>query len=402
MLKKLKLRFILATVISLVLVIGLIIGVINLLNYNSVVKSADRTTEMIMNNGGHFPMGKHDMVKPEGSPYFTPEAPYESRYFTVNLKGTAVDSVNTWHIAAVDDEEATDMAVRALKYPRDRGFIGNYRFLIKNEGNITKVIFLDCTRSLESFRSFAFFSIVISLAGILAVSLLLFFISERIVRPINESYEKQRRFITDAGHDLKTPITIIDADAELLEMEVGDSEWLSDIRKQTSRLATLTGELVYLSRMEEIGSVNHIDFSISDACEDVLSSFAAPARAKGLEINQQISPALSYCGDESAIRKLLTLLLDNAVKYSPSGEKINVTLRRQGKNLVLHISNKAPDLSDEAVKHMFERFYRSDVARSSNGGFGIGLSVAQAIVASHKGKISATKETDALCIEVIL
>ena len=204
------------------------------------------------------------------------------------------------------------------------------------------------------------------------------------------------------SHDIKTPITIIDADAELLEMEVGENEWLSDIKKQTSRLASLTSDLIYLSRTEERENMPHIDFPFSDLTEEVILSFYAPAKTKNIVINQTISPAIFYCGEEESIRKLVTILMDNAIKYSPEGEEIIVSLRKQGRSIILKISNKAENLSDESIDHMFDRFYRSDPARSSSGGFGIGLSVANAIVTSHRGRISAQKHGDILTIEVVL
>ncbi len=401
MLKKLKFKFILAALIALSVVITLIVGAINLFNYRSIISDADDTLRLIMDNSGRFP-SKPSHVNPDMDIIITPESPFESRYFTVRLKGDKVVGINTESIAAIDDETAIKMSREVIKDGDEKGFYGIYRYLIKvNEDKFT-VLFLDCTKVLDNANTFLWLSITISLLGISEAFVLLWVMSERIVKPISDGYEKQNQFITNAGHDIKTPITIIDADAELLEMEVGKNEWLDDIKKQTARLATLTEELIYLSKLDEHSSEPHTEFPISDVVEEVAASFSAPARKRLLTIKTNIQPALFYEGDGEAIRKLITLLMDNAVKYSPEGKAIDLSLKKTGRGVVFRISNLAPELSDESVKHMFDRFYRSDKARSSAGGFGIGLSVADAIVSSHKGNISAEKQDDILTVEVNL
>ena len=274
--------------------------------------------------------------------------------------------------------------------------------MVSTKSNSTVVAILDCAQPLDSVRDVVFLSIGISAFGILVVLLVLSIISESIVRPISEGYEKQKRFITDAGHDLKTPLTVINADAELLEMEIGENEWLADIKKQTARLTSLTGDLIYLSRMEEKQTTPHTDFPLSEIAEEVVSSFSAPAITKGITLKSQIDPALYYNGHEDSIRKLMTLLIDNAIKYSPEGDTVEFALVKQGRTITLKTTNRAPGLNSKSVQHMFDRFYRSDSSRSSNGGFGIGLSVAKAIVTSHKGRIYAHKQRDLLIIDVIL
>lgn len=401
MLKKLKAKFILATVLSLLIVITVIVGAINAFNYKSVISDADKTLQLIMDNKGRFP-NKPGMIKPDPDIHITPESPFEARYFTVFFENGEVTSVNTASIAAVDYDKAVNMASAVITHKVNKGFWGNYRFLASVDGEKISIIFLDCTRSLDAANTFLILSVFISLLGIIAVFLLVWIISDRIVKPIADGYEKQKRFITDAGHDIKTPITIIDADAELIEMELGESEWLTDIKKQTARMASLTNDLIYLSRMEEPEITPHVDFPLSEVAEEVVNSFGAPAKSKNIKINLSTDPALFYCGDEESIKKLFTILIDNAVKYSPAGENIELSVKKQGRGIRIQISNVAPELTDATIKRMFDRFYRSDSARSSGGGFGIGLSVANAIVASHKGKISAHKDGGRLIIEAIL
>ena len=302
------------------------------------------------------------------------------------------------------EESVISMAKSTLNKDRKIGFAGKrigYKIYAKG-ADTTTVFFMDCTNALNSAQTFFGLSVIISFVSLVILSVILWIISSSMVRPITEAYEKQRRFITDAGHDIKTPITIITSDAELLEMDVGENEWLEDIKKQTVRLASLTSELIYLSRMEETQKVQHSDFALSDAAEEVVNSFSALAITNRVALYSSITPALFYNGHEDSIRKLISLLLDNAIKYSPEGERVDLVVKKQGRTITIKVSNRAPNLNSKSVDHMFDRFYRSDSSRSSNGGFGIGLSVAKAIVTSHKGRIYASKQKDVLTIDVIL
>lgn len=235
-------------------------------------------------------------------------------------------------------------------------------------------------------------SVALSLLGLLAVLVLLLILSHRIVRPVAESYEKQKQFITDAGHELKTPMTIISVDADLLEMECGENQWLTDIRRQAQRLTGLTNDLIYLSRMEEEQpKLQVIQFPLSDLAEEMAQSFAAPAQSQGKELEVSVQPMLSCTGDEKVIRQLISILLDNALKYSPQGGKLALKLEKQGRGVLLTVSNTtAQPMERDKLSHLFDRFYRTDQSRSSQtGGYGLGLSIARSIVLAHKGKIRA-------------
>ena len=394
MIRKLRAKLIIASLLSLLLVLSVIIGVAGVLNYTSLVSDADSVLAILRENDGTFPLGDPPGGKDrfrEGR-RFSPELPYESRYFTVFLSESgSVISVNTGKIAAVDTSTAIDYAAEAVASGAARGFADDYRFTVYASGEETHVVFLDCGRELGSFRSFLATSAAVSAAGLLAVTLLLIFFSGRIVKPFSENYEKQRRFITDAGHELKTPLTIIDADAEVLEMDLGENEWLGDIRTQTKRLAELTNSLILLSRMEEQPRMEKIEFPLSDVVEETVETFQALARTRGKTLSSRVQPMLSMNGDEKAIRQILTILLDNAVKYADEGGRIEAVLEKQKNTLRLSVFNTAESVSRESLAHLFDRFYRADASRNSGtGGYGLGLSIASAVVAAHRGKISAS------------
>jgi signal transduction histidine kinase len=235
--------------------------------------------------------------------------------------------------------------------------------------------------------------------------------SKKIVRPVSESYEKQKQFISIAGHEIKTPITIIDADSELLSMEVGDeNEWLQDIRTQTKRMAMLTNDMLSLSRMDENRQqFTMIDFPISDIVEETITSFQTLARSKGRNIQADITPMLSYKGDESSIRQVVGILLDNAIKYTKPDENgnypdIEVKLEKKNRVILLTVTNHSEPVTQEQLRHFFDRFYRTEQSdKSEQGGYGLGLSIAKSIVEKHKGRITATTpNSDTVQITVTL
>ena len=393
MIRKLRFRLVLASMLSLFFVLAVIMVGLNGMSYRRIVRDSDGILALLKENGGAFPHIGDDFEWPERGPrYRSPELPFEMRFFSVLLddKGNVLDT-DTERIAAVDADAAQAYARAVFESGRTAGYRGIYRYLRygEDDGNI-RIIFLDCGRQMEQFYSVLRRSILTAAGCLAAVFMLLVPLSARIVRPISQSYEKQKRFISDAGHEIRTPITIIDADTEVLEMDFGENEWLSDIRNQAARLSDLTNDLIFLSRMEEQQQVTMIDFPLSDVVAETAASFQAPARMQGKRLDTDVEPDLSMNGNEKQIRQLVSILLDNAMKYSDDGGYIRLTLKRQGKTLRLAVENSAECVTKETLDNMFERFYRGDPSRNSaTKGYGIGLSIAQAIVRAHRGRIAA-------------
>lgn len=410
MIRKLRIKLVIAAMLSLLLVLLVIFAVAGALNYREIIVNADSVLAILQENDGTFPKEEATGKVPSGKERFpkekhrfSPELPYESRYFSVFLTGSGkVISVDTGKIAAVDTEAAIHYALAVAESGRTRGFWEDYRYTVYTADEETRIIFLDCSREMNSFRTYLFIIVGVAAVGLLAVLLLLIFLSGRIVKPFSENYEKQKRFITDAGHELKTPLTVIDADAELLEMDIGENEWLSDIQTQTKRLSQLTNSLIQLARMEEQPQTERIEFPLSDLVEETLDSFRPLAKTHGKTLAGHIQPMLSMCGDEKAIRQLVMILLDNAVKYSDDNGRIELILESRKNGVCLSVFNTAESVQRESLAHFFERFYRADPSRNSGtGGYGLGLSIAMAIVTSHKGKISAsTQDEKSLLITV--
>lgn len=396
MIKTLRRKFIVITMCSILFVLGGIIGMINLANYINVNKSADARLKVLVENQGSFPHQEEEFAGKKPLPRdMSPEAPFETRYFTVVIDSeNTVISVDTGRIAAVSGEMAESYAAELYKKGKTNGFQGPYKYQAADFRGNTMYIFLDCGRELSAFYSYLAASILVSLAGILLVFALVLFFSKRAVKPVAESYEKQKRFITDASHEIKTPLTIIDASTEVLEMENGENEWTASIKSQVRRLTALTEKLVFLSRMDEENTkLQMTDFSLSDAIDETVQSFEAVAAAQGKTLRTTVESGVSYYGDESSIRQVVSLLLDNAMKYSDARGRISLDFRTVGKTREIVVWNTVAEIASGNLDILFERFYRSDVSRNSEtGGNGIGLSVAKAIVTAHKGKIHAKSE----------
>ncbi len=411
MIRKLRIKLVLASMLSLLLVLVIIFSVVGVLNYVKVTQNADEILTLLALNDGHFG-GNVDRKSEAGPPEdlhkqghrFSAEMPYETRYFSVFLKQDgSVTAVNTGKIAAVDTAAAVEYAQTVAASQRAKGFVDHYRYIVYSVGAENHMIFLDCGREISAFRTFLLTTAGVSGAGLAAVMLLLIVLSNRIVKPFSENYEKQKQFITDAGHELKTPLTIIDADAQVPEMDKGENEWLSDIQTQTKRLAELTNHLILLSSAEEQPQIQKIAFPVSDVAQETMEAFQTLAKTRGKTLTGNIQPMLSMCGDEKAVRQLMVILLDNAVKYSNEDGRIELTLEKKKGCIRLSVFNTAEFVSNENLPRLFDRFYRADQSRNSQtGGYGLGLSIASAIVHAHKGKISAsTQDEKSLLITVV-
>ncbi|KIR03124.1 Two component system histidine kinase [Lachnospiraceae bacterium TWA4] len=374
-------------------VLSIIISIASISNYLTIESTADDTLEVLAKNDGQFPSNfRHDK-------HFSPELPFESRYFSVSMTTDGeVTSTNTEKIRAIDSSTAITYAQEIFANKKTRGFISDYRYqtITSEDANSIQMIFLDCGRDLRSFRSFVFTSIGVAMIGLLLVLLLLIFVSAKIVKPFSENYEKQKRFITDAGHELKTPLAIIQADTEILEMDFGENEWILDIKEQTKRLTDLTNNLVFLARMEEEHpQIEMMDFPLSDIVEEMLTPFQSLAKTQNKTLTSTIQPLINMKGNEKTIRQLISIFMDNAIKYCPEGGKISLSLEKQKNHIKLCVYNTTSSISKDSLPHLFDRFYRTDTSRNSKtGGYGLGLSIALAIINTHKGKVVATTDDE--------
>ncbi len=401
MIKNLRKKFTVIAMGSMFVVLAAIMVVFNLLNYVHFVDDADHTIQMIVENNGKFPSPPHKKEEPKNHPpkgeeeRMSPETPYRTRYFSVRMEESgSVLSSDLQYIAAVSEKEAEQYAQEIWNAQNEKGFkhIYRYKFVQKDYG--VMVVFLDCRAELESFWTSLLMSIVVSAGGLLAVFVLVLFFSGIVFRPVSESYRKQKQFITDASHEIKTPLTIMEANVEVIEMEKGEDEWTKSIHKQIQRLTAFTLQMITLTKLDE-GEIRKqkSEFSFTNAVKESLRSYEVFAKTSGKTVETNVKNGITMLGDERSIRQLISILMDNAVKYSLEESTIYVSLMKKGKKILFEVYNETETVPKGNLDMLFERFYRLDVSRNSEtGGSGIGLSIARAITESHHGKIRAKSD----------
>ncbi|MBO4807393.1 MAG: HAMP domain-containing histidine kinase [Lachnospiraceae bacterium] len=391
MIRRMRHRVILAAMAAFFAVIMMIAALVNVVNYVMVTGRADETLEAILNyeNG---PMGP-----PVGPRPFMElpdkELNYMTRFFIVRFdeSGEAY-SVFTDFIASIDEEQAKEYGKKAYDSGKEHGYLGEYRYVKATKDGATVVAFLNTLRERQNIQALLVMTLGISGVSLVIVFVLVVILSRRAIRPIAKNIEQQKQFITDASHELKTPLTSISTSLDVLEMESGDNEWVSNIKKQTGRLSKLVSELVTLSRLDEERPLpNKEKFSLSTAAWEILDVYKTQAKAAGKDLKAEIEDDVMMVGEKAAIQQMLSVLLDNAIRYSDEKGDIRLSVFKKKNKACIEVFNTcdydvAPD-----TERLFDRFYRPDGARSTaTGGTGVGLAIAKAVTETHGGRISAS------------
>ena len=318
MLNKLRRKFIAIAMLSVSIVLIAIVGTINIANYITTNQALDARLSLIADNGGTFPdmtpgdSGKKLEPKTDQPPAMndlqkhgiSQESPFDTRYFTVTIASDGtVGSVDTGKIASISAGAAEEYAAELWKKGKKKGFFADYKYLATDSDGTTMYVFLNCQREISTIRTYVLTSVGTGALGLVIVFVMIYFFSGKVLKPVSESYEKQKRFITDASHEIKTPLTIIDANTEVIEMMEGENEWTQSTRKQIARLTSLTEKLVFLSRMDEEGTkLEKVSFSLSDAVLDTAEGFRSVAKTKGKQFEINVAEHVEYIGDEKNIR----------------------------------------------------------------------------------------------------
>ncbi len=388
--KKLRIRFVFLTTLISIIVISIVAIAINSFTYISLLNDADRIITLILNNDLKFdPLHPpHDKVNKEIA--------FTTRFFEVflNFDGN-IKFINSRAISSVSEQEIIDYCENMFHREESKAIINDFRFVrVDREGGYS-YIFLDIEKELLSFRSLIYYSICISTGAIIAIFTLACFLSKKAVFPIVNSYEKQKQFITDVSHEFKTPLSIIKADNEVVEIENGETEWTNSIKTQIIRLNSLVENLITLTKHdEEKSKLLMTEFSLSDALNETIYDFSGTAQVASLKLVNEIEENISYNGDESSIRKLFCILIENAIKYALPNSDIKIVLYSNDNRKKFYIENSCENIEVGKYNNWFERFYRNDKSRNSDTrSFGIGLSIAKSICDSHIIKISAVCET---------
>lgn len=389
MIRTLQRRFVLTAMLSLFVLLVLLIGGIIGASYIIMERSTDQALDMFMsdtppsapNRNERLPFFGYQVIP--NSPHFLNHA-----IIIVNTDGEII-SVDNRFTSILDNAQIQEYALDVLKGGKEQGKISSFKYaLAELETGNYKITLLDVSVQAQMLADTVRVSILIGLACMVMMFFILMLVSRRTVQPIANSIEKQRRFVTDAGHEIKTPLAIIQANVDAMELRIGENKWSRHIREQSMRLDGLMKQLLSLAKTDEAAAPSFNEIELSKLVKKCVSAFAEIGAGKTIEVS--IAPQINTRGNPEGLEQLLLILLDNALKYSADGGTIYVKLYESRRKKVIEVINTCPELPDTDPRTLFDRFYRADTARTQkNGGYGIGLSIAQAVTEAHRGKISA-------------
>ncbi|ERK56906.1 ATPase/histidine kinase/DNA gyrase B/HSP90 domain protein [Gemella bergeri ATCC 700627] len=396
MFKSLRRKFITTAVLSVTVVIVLMAGTLNFINYYKIGQRVDATLYEAANSStltAVFSEDGDDLVITKNASSATTYNGFS--VVKVNSEGKVIRSYRDDSLLE-NHESVQKLTNAAVERPYNNGYVGSYRFLKVKTSVGDLILFLNIQRELDSYHSFVRNTVIISTIVILSVFVLIVLMSKKVILPIQQGYQKQKQFITDASHELKTPLAIIRSNTDVLELENGDSKWTKNIQNQVDRLTSLVNSLVVFSRMEEKDNVEKIKFNLSECLKTRIEDFEELANFQKKHFITDIDNDVHYSGEQQAIVQLMDILLENSIKYAPKDTQINVSLKKNRRHATLKVSNVA-NVKKGDLRKVFDRFYRLDESRNSNiKGYGIGLSMAQVIAEKHKETIKAYAPEDGI------
>lgn len=391
-------KFVTTAMFAISVLLVVLLGAVNITNIILVNRQADRVMSVLTAGRGSYDPSSHRQSQgsKHASPFYrrpTPDDMMSARYFYVRFDdGGNLAHINIKHIYAVTEEEAGQIA-KSLYDGEPSGRYEQFQYdtitLPESKGRL--MLFLDTSTQQESIVTVLLASFGGGLLCWVGMLLLVILLSRRAIAPIARNMEKQKQFVTNAGHEIKTPLAIILANTDAMELHNGESRWSRNIRTQTVRLSELMKNLLTLARMDEAGVVLPMsEFSLDLLVEEALDLHHEPIQTKQLDLRADIHSPIMLKGNRDGILQLVSVLLDNACKYTPQAGAVSLCLHKEGNRVCLQVKNTCPQPPEEDLEKLFDRFYRGDAARTqSNGGYGIGLSAARAIAQVHRGTITA-------------
>jgi signal transduction histidine kinase len=388
---------------SILFVLTATLAAINISNFIAINNSADRNIQLVLERG--LDDGPGEISDPESVEESLPpdETLMHENYFVVVFdENSEIVESNYIHIFSMTNEECETMAKEILGYKRHSGRRHDLKYKKVKEGNNTKVAVIDLYQHLNQARISVWGSLIVGVAAYLVILALILISSRLVIRPSEISYEKQKEFITNASHELKTPLTIISTDVEIIEMDHGQSEWTQSIKDQVSNLTQMTNQLVTSARLEEDSASSYPmeEFNVTEVIEESIEAFAASLKNKNLSLNTKLEKDVKLNGNKYLINELLYIFFDNALKYCGENGDVEVSLKRNKGKVEICFANTLPEGNKVEVDKLFDRFYRDPNSKVS--GTGIGLAISKQIVELHKGRIEAIQDGNKIKFIVIL
>ena len=418
MIKVLQKKFILAAMLAITILLLVLLGAINVFNFTSASKDINETLDDIVSSnqmtinfsqngpfGNSFSSDEYGGFENSDSEDDSDDASGQAgtdgfaqdgvSYFSVTLdtSGNALVIVMNG-VSAVSQDEAAEMAREVFETKSVSGSENGYRYMgytTPYSSGITYV-FMDTNYYKSSVLRVVALSVLAGIACWLAMFILVFFLSKKFINPIAENIERQKMFISDAGHEIKTPIAIIQANAEAMELYTGENKWSRNIKEQTSKLTSLVSNLLTLSRASDTYEKPVVyDVDITEVATENVEMFRESAAVRAKLLNFDVTESITVKGDKEQLSRIVSLLLDNAIKYAPPMSEIDIDIIRDAKNVIFRVTNDCEELPQCGPERLFDRFYRPDSSHnSSTGGNGIGLATVKAIAERY--------DAQAMCI----
>lgn len=396
MIKTLKKKFVITAMTAITVLLLFLLGSINAVNVISNEKQTSDILDRLGRSNAYEFFGFSD-ERGFFSGFFTPpvtaDTEHSAVYFTANIYPNGlITNLDLSHIYALSSSEAAELVARAYEDGSLSGRIGNYKYkgAVNSDGRSVSYIFLETATQRYSVMRIAFLTALGGAICWLMMLVLVVFLSKKAIAPIAANIEKQKRFVTDAGHEIKTPLAIILANTEAMELHNGENKWSRNIRSQVLRLNGLMQNLLTLAKTDESVNIEMEELDFSQILMNTAEMFREPAQVRGIDIRFSVPGEVKLCANREYVSNLVSILMDNAVKYSNENSDIFVSLVQGEKSVAFSVTNTCENLPDCEPDKLFDRFYRADRARTQeNGGYGIGLSAAKAIAELHGGSIKA-------------
>ncbi len=395
MINQIKKKFILTAMIAVTILLAIIVIGTTIANTYFVVQQINENMEILVETRGNLITVANEDSDREVSGFFASTNAIDvflsSNFFVVKFDRFGnIEYIDASRNQSIDTEEAATLAAEYFTSEGD-GFTGRYVYSYTNSGftNETYAIFLDITSDIANIIRVFVLSLAVACLGWIIMLVVVMLLSKRMIRPIASNIEKQKEFITNAGHELKTPLAIIQANTEAIEIFSGSNKYSINIKKQIDRLSGLMNNMLVMSRMEEtINKENITEFDLSAILDTSIDNFEESFALRGITITREIPDELKFKGDMTSIANLLEIFVDNAQKYTSENGNFSIKAYKTSRKVHIEFSNDTEEVEEKDLDHLFDRFYRSDKSHNQKGGYGIGLALASEIIEAHNGEIS--------------
>lgn len=387
MIKRLSQKIFLLILVSLTIIIVGVIILFAFLSYTNTINSRIS----VINRLSEGEIRRNPNERPpnvSNEEYINPNIEMEGLYNIV-IENSSIVQIPS----IVTDKTILENALKVSKQNKETGIIGDYIYKIRktNEGK-TFVTFLEDKKAITHIKEILFFSVLLSILAFIVIYIVAKRVSLLIVKPVEATFEKQKQFVSDASHELKTPLAVIEANADVLENEVGKSKWLNYIQTEIESMNRLINELLLLTKIENIDDIKEFkSFDISKEVEIIFSMFESMAYEKNIKLKSKIQENIILNGNKEDIEHILSTLIDNAIKHTDSNNEVEVELKKEKNEIIIQVKNQGEQIPEEERGKIFERFYRIDKARNrQEKRYGLGLAIAKSTVEKYNGNIEVT------------